>query len=183
MQDVDQITVKDIQNQQIPCIVSYKSSVDAKDPYSSYGVIIGSWEMEKAELRGWTWEPGKGFCLDSKITEQTIEMGRSYVDDFELESIKPLLQSGAINGIDAYQKEVLKEVEYPNNQEREFRRYYHNMSDNQIELFNQKYLKSMRKLQNGESNEQLKEYIEDAIQKGYLREMLQYMKGIFTNGG
>ena len=41
----------------------------------------------------------------------------------------------------------------------------------------------MRKLQNGESNEQLKEYIEDAIQKGYLREMLQYMKGIFTNGG
>lgn len=182
IQGVNQIMVKDIQNQQIPCVVSYKSSADAKDRYSSYGVIIGTWETEKAELKGWTWQPGEGFHVDSKITEQTIEMGKVYIDDFELESTKSLLQSCSIDELDTHQKEIQEETESPNNQEWEFRRYYHNMSDNQIDLFNRKYLNKIRKLHRGESNERLKEYVIEASKEGCLVEMLQYMEDIFTKG-
>lgn len=182
IQDVNQITVKDIQNQQIPCVVSYKSSADAKDRYSSYGVIIGSWETEKAELKGWTWQSGEGFCIDPKITDQTIEMGKAYVNVFETKSTGLIVQNCIVDEFDNHQKETQDETEYQYNHEWEFRKYYHNMSDNQIDIFNRKYLNRVRKLQKAESNEELKEYVEKADKEGCLIEMLQYMKDIFMKG-
>lgn len=182
VQDVNQIMIKDIQNQQIPCVVSYKSSADAKDKYSSYGVIIGSWETEKAELRGWTWKPGEGFRVDSKITDQTIEMGKAYIDVSETKSTQPLIQNCTIDEFDNNPKDIQEEKEFLNNQEWKFRKYYHNMSDNQIDLFNRKYSNRVRKLHRGESNECLKEYVVEANKKCCLAEMLQYMENIFTKG-
>ncbi len=182
VQAVNQIMIKDIQNQQIPCIVSYKSSADAKDRYSSYGVIIGSWEKEKAELRGWTWKPGEGFQVDSKITDQTIEMGKAYRDIFDTKATEPLIQNCTIDECDSHPKEIQEEKEYSNNWEWRFRKYYHNMSDNQIDIFNRKYSNRVRKLQRAESNEELKEYVEEADKEGCLIEMLQYMKDIFMKG-
>lgn len=182
IQGVDQIMVKNTQNQQIPCVVSYKSSADAKDRYSCYGVIIGNWETEKAELRGWTWKPGKGFLVDSIITDQTIEMGKAYVDVVEKNSTKPLMQNCTINKLDSHSNEIQEEQECPNDQEWKFRKYYYNMSDNQIDIFNRKYSKRVRKLQSAESNEELKEYVEEAEKEGCLVEMLQYMKDIFMKG-
>jgi len=182
IQGVNQIMVKDIQNQQIPCVVSYKSSADARDKYSSYGVIIGSWETEKAKLRGWTWKPSKGFCVDSKITDQTIEMGKAYVDVFGMKSTKPLIQNCTIDEFDNHPNEIQEEKECPNNLEWKFRKYYHNMSDNQIDIFNRKYSKRVRMLQGAESNEELKEYVKEADKEGCLVEMIQYMKDIFMKG-
>ena len=56
------------------------------------------------------------------------------------------------------------------------------MSDNQIDIFNRKYLNRVRKLQKAESNEELKDYVEKADKEGCLIEMLQYMKDIFMKG-
>ena len=78
IQQADMINVLEKQNCQIPCIGSYKSAPDAKDNYSSYGIIIGTWIEEKAELEGWTWSMKKSFQLDNIITGQTIEMGEKY---------------------------------------------------------------------------------------------------------
>ena len=39
------------------------------------------------------------------------------------------------------------------------------MSDNQIDIFNRKYLNRVRKLQKAESNEELKDYVEKQIKK------------------
>ncbi len=182
VQAVNQIMIKDIQNQQIPCVVSYKSSADAKDRYSSYGVIIGSWENEKAELRGWTWKPGEGFRVDSKITDQTIEMGKAYIDVIDTKATEPLIQNCTIDEFDSHPKEIQEEKECLNDQEWEFRKYYHNMSDNQIDLFNRKYSNRVRKLHKAENNKWLKEYVEEADKEGCLVEMLQYMEDIFMKG-
>ncbi len=182
VQDVNQIMIKDIQNQQIPCVVSYKSSADAKDKYSSYGVIIGSWKTEKAELRGWTWKPGEGFQVDSKITDQTIEMGKAYINIFKTKSAELQIQNCAIDEFENHPSEIQEEKEFHINQEWKFRKYYHNMSDNQIDLFNRKYSNRVRKLHRGESNECLKEYVVEANKKCCLAEMLKYMENIFTKG-
>ena len=74
---VEQITYRDNQNKQIPCIVSYKSAPDPRDEYSTFGVIVGTWQNEKATLEGWKWMSGKGFKVDPIICEQEIYMGCS----------------------------------------------------------------------------------------------------------
>ena len=72
--DVRQISFGSNQNQQIPCIISYKSAPDPKDSYSRFGMIIGEWEKEYAELKGWIWLSGEGFKPDGTIYEKKINM-------------------------------------------------------------------------------------------------------------
>lgn len=57
-------------------MVGYKSSPEAIDDYSVFGMIIGEWEESEriASLKGWTWKSGKGFEIDATITEQEIDM-------------------------------------------------------------------------------------------------------------
>ena len=76
IEEVEQITYESNQNKQIPCVVSYKSSPEATDSYSVFGMIIGEWREEEptAYLRGWTWKSGIGFKTDAVITEQEIDM-------------------------------------------------------------------------------------------------------------
>ena len=74
-QSVKQITYRNNQNKQIPCIVSYKSAPDSSDKYSVFGIIVGTWENETATLEGWKWRSGEGFKVDSTIGGQEIYMG------------------------------------------------------------------------------------------------------------
>ena len=45
------------------------------DEYSNFGIIIGEWQGDNIDLRGWSWKRGEGFKVDGNITEQKIYMG------------------------------------------------------------------------------------------------------------
>lgn len=186
IQEVNQITLRRGQNQQIPCVVSYKSAADIADEFSVYGVIIGSWVSEKAELKGWIWEPENGFQVDSKITDQIIEMKKPY-ENIKLKSFELSSSNYDIKN----DKKIIKQENYikalkieectkiSKEQEKLFRKYYYNMSYNQIDIFNNRYSYKIRELTKEESNEKLNEYIMTAYQKGCLTEILDYMNNIF----
>lgn len=124
----------------------------------------------------------QGFNAGIEQAIKIIEARGVNIDVFETKSTKPLTQKCTIDGFDSQPNEIQEEKEYPNNQEWKFRKYYHNMSDNQIDMFNHKYSNRVRKLQRAESNERLKEYVRKADKEGCLVEMLQYMEDIFMKG-
>lgn len=75
IESAEQISYENKQNRQIPCIGCYKSAPDAADGYSRFGIIVGEWQGETANLKGWYWTSGDGFKIDGNITEQIIYMG------------------------------------------------------------------------------------------------------------
>lgn len=176
-QGVDQITVRNTQNQQIPCIISYKSATDAADQYSSYGIIIGCWEDSQAILKGWTWNIGDGFRVDPKVTEQTIDMKKAYEEDDRQTSG---LQSIIKDTDDLYKVE--ESTMHSKDPQWLFRKYYHNMSETQINCINRQYATVVRKLSMDESTPMLNEYVQIAQVKGCLPEVLNSMKHCFEKG-
>lgn len=176
IQKIDQINVGRRQNQQIPCIVSYKSAPDPTDRYSAYGVIIGTWENEIATLEGWTWNVGDGFLIDSKITDHTIEMGIAYTQTTKRENDND--KNAKMDNVNCFEKS-----------KEQFRKLYFNLSENQIERFNRIFSGKFRKLSVKETLESIDKFIIDAENKRYLNEMLNFMTKLYIkekdndNGG
>lgn len=173
IQEVKQINVMDKQNYQIPCVVSYKSAPDIRDEYSSYGVIIGTWEDEKAMLEGWTWTAEGGFVVDNIVTGQTIDMGVRFRDEVKNEEAMSI-----DNPIKMCSE---KSSESPNNKsdcvalERKFRCLFFNMSEIQIAEVNKKFSANMRNLDKNETVESVQEFFLQAVEKGCANEILQFM--------
>lgn len=176
-QGVDQIAIRNTQNQQIPCIISYKSATDAADQYSRYGVIIGCWEDSQAMLKGWTWNIGEGFKVDPEVTEQTIDMKKAYEETGGQLSGQQSAVDNAEDTDDLYELE--DSTMHSEDRQWLFRKYYHNMSETQIDELNRQYAAVIYELSKDESNERLKVYVQNAMEKGCLTEVLNSMKRCF----
>lgn len=176
IQEAKYIATANRQNSQVPCIVSYKSAPDTKDTYSAYGVIIGSWNDEKAVLKGWTWQAKEGFIIDSKITDQTIEMGTAYQSIPEKEEIVPVACD-----VELYKESKIntKDME---SLEKEFRKLYFNMSEAQIEQFNRKFSSHMRILDKNETLTSIHEFVYQMVEQVCSFEVLQFMNQFFKGG-
>lgn len=170
LQKVSMIPYEDKQNRQIPCVGCYKSAPDAKDHYSRFGIIVGEWQGERAELKGWCWESGKGFTIDDQITEQEIYMGS--------------LKNTANSDVEKYEyKSEDTTYELESKQEsghriREFITRYYNLSPYQIKQFNQKYGNIHGKLSAAESPQSLYHYVDEAEKMSVLKDMLNFIKSI-----
>lgn len=167
---VKQITYEDKQNRQIPCIGCYKSAPNPNDEYSNFGIIIGEWQENNVELRGWCWKRGKGFKVDGNITEQKIYMGcKEKTEIAEASSIDDSI-------------DIKLEIEYNGNMDecykrkREFIITYHRLSPYQLGQFNRKYSSEYGKLEEQISEEDLYKYTDMAENKLVLINMLEYMK-------
>lgn len=170
LESISMISYEDRQNRQVPCVGCYKLSPDAKDQYSKFGIIVGEWQGEYAELRGWHWESGVGFKIDGSITEQKIYMGC-------LETIeKAKVEEAIYKGKD--EKSDLDECEESYYQKREFITRYRNISPNQLRKFNRKYGDEFGELHSKESETALYEYVNSAEKNGILENMLDYMKSL-----
>lgn len=175
-QEVEHIPTTNKQNSQIPCIVSYKTAADMKDTYSAYGVIIGCWEEEKAILKGWTWDADKGFMIDSKVTDQTIEMGMAYSKKPADEEKGGISDECYAPGVCVEVKQCERDIE---SLEREFRSLYYNMSETQIEQVNRKFVPFMRRLNKNEEVDEIHEFVCEMREKGCTDDMMQYINLFF----
>lgn len=181
IENVGQIVYEYNQNRQIPCIVSYKSSPDATDDYSVFGMIIGEWKEEEktAFLKGWTWKSGKGFETDPVITEQEIDMtGRlecfSIVDD----SVENLKRSEA-KAISTNLIECVNKQKVNDKTKKIFIQLYYKMTPAQIDTFNRKYVTMEMKLNKMMSSKEVFDYVIEAERNGLLHEMIVYMTALF----
>lgn len=174
IQQVDMINVLEKQNCQIPCIGSYKSAPDAKDNYSSYGIIIGTWIEEKAELEGWTWSMKKSFQLDNIITGQTIEMGEKYNNQV----VKNDTGNSSIELV--VEKDILP-INKANllRDEQWFRKLVFNLSDKQREKVNIKLGMNSRNITKDETVESINEIFDELIQVKYIDEIIEYMEKLY----
>lgn len=180
IQQVKQITYEHNQNRQIPCVVSYKSSPEAMDTYSVFGMIIGEWEENKkvASLKGWIWRSGSGFEMDTSITEQEIDMcGRLDCSEILENSIESTKLIQGKKGFSNQEKEVEEKTD--DQLKKRFIRLYYNMTPAQIDVFNRKYIISKMKLEKKMNSEDLFNYILAAEQKGLLNEMACYVMNLF----
>ena len=177
IQEVRQIDVRDRQNCQIPCVASYKSAPDISDKYSTNGVIIGTWNEEKAKLKGWSWEIEKSFEIDSQITGQTIEMGVCF--NHQNKEEKWMASTSLIDKNEDKKNEIERSKEGGADKERQIRLLYFNMSETQIEKVNRKIPANVRKLGCNETLESMREFVVQLNEKKCLDEILYFMKNLF----
>lgn len=181
IEEVEQITYESNQNKQIPCVVSYKSSPEATDSYSVFGMIIGEWREEEptAYLRGWTWKSGIGFKTDAVITEQEIDMTgrleRKSEANVNIED-KILLERKKYEKIPE-EKVVKKDVEEV--EKRRFVKLYYSMTPDQREKINRKYPFKNIKLKKKMEPKELIQYVEWVEEEGLLEQMIRDMKNMF----
>lgn len=166
---VKQITYEDKQNRQIPCIGCYKSAPDSTDDYSSFGIIIGEWQGDSMELRGWCWKRGEGFRVDGNITEQKIHMG--YIEKNAIAEALSMEDEADIKSDTDYSN-----IEECYKRKREFITIFRRASPYQLGQFNRKYGNEYGKLGEQISEEDLYQYVNMAESKSVLIDMLKYMK-------
>lgn len=181
IEQVEQITYECNQNRQIPCVVSYKSSPEATDDYSMFGMIIGEWEESEkvASLKGWTWKSGKGFETDAVITDQEIDMtGRIDHSDVMEKQIECMeVSKEEISSVNP--TEEIDEKEVKGKLISSFIRLYYNMTPTQVNAFHRKYAVVKIGLKKRMTQEELASYIAEAAHKGLLDEMVHYMLELF----
>lgn len=180
VEKVEQIVYECNQNRQIPCVVGYKSSPEAIDDYSVFGMIIGEWEESEriASLKGWTWKSGKGFEIDATITEQEIDMtGRlndtGAIDDL-VENMTKVKKENFKNLIDEVDQRKIDD-----NTKRYFIKLYYNMTPAQIEVFNREYDSTKMRLKKKMSSKEVIDYVIRSEEKGLLKEMVHYIRELF----
>lgn len=171
IESAKQITYEDKQNRQIPCIGCYKSAPDPTDEYSNFGIIIGEWQGDSMELRGWYWERGEGFKVDGNITEQKILYMANVNKNAILEASSTSIEDGTDTKL-----ENDDSIEEAYKRQREFITIYHRVSPYQLGQFNHKYGKEYGKLGEQISEEDLYRYVNMAESKSALIDMLIYMK-------
>lgn len=170
LESISMISYEDRQNRQVPCVGCYKLSPDAKDQYSKFGIIIGEWKGDYAELKGWYWESGYGFKIDGNITEQKIYMGCS--EDTKEAVVEESIYEGIV------ERNNLNEQDKGYRMKEELIRYYHNITPNQLRKFNRKYGNEYGELYSKASENCLYEYVNAAEKNSILEDMLDYMKSI-----
>lgn len=169
-QQTQMISTMPRQNSQIPCIGSYKSAPEAKDTYSSFGAIIGTWVDEKAELEGWTWSVDKQFQSAGEITGQTIDMGEKY----ELERVT------SQNVEEINNDQSMKKCDLDKYSLKDFRKLIFNMSDLQREKLNEKFSKKLRRLEEAETMESINQYWNEMYKRDCVNEVMEYAKKIYS---
>lgn len=169
VESAKQITYEDKQNKQIPCIGCYKSAPDPTDDYSNFGIIIGEWQEDSMNLRGWTWKRGEGFKVDGNITEQKIYMGK--MERCETAEIVLINDSVGMKLENDYNN-----IDEHYRHQKELITIYHRLSPYQLSRFNRKYGAEYGRLEKGISEKELHDYVVMADKKLILENMLEYIK-------
>lgn len=170
IESAKQITYEGKQNRQIPCIGCYKSAPDPTDDYSNFGIVIGEWQEDCMDLRGWSWKRGEGFKVDGNITEQKIYMGSIE----KVEIVETVLINGGVD--------IKLETDYNSDmyerykRQKEFITTYHRLSPYQLRQFNRKYSDDYGKLEKEISEKELYNYVIMAERNLALENMLEYIK-------
>ena len=163
---------------QVPCVVSYKGAPDPKDNYSVFGIVLGEWEKDLAELQGWCWRSGQGFSEDRKITGKRIPM--------RTEQITPVVVSPEELAVVEYTQEIDAGGITPNTRTHEYtlkRRFvtdYYHLTHQQIMLFNQRHKEMPLYL--GMNGVELSNYVKEAFEKGVLAGLTEDLSLTLTSG-
>ena len=168
IESVKQISYEDKQNRQIPCIGCYKSAPDSTDDYSNFGIIIGEWQEENMDLRGWSWKRGEGFKVDGNVTEQKIYMGN--VEQTEI--VETISKNDSVDM--KLETDYNSDIDERYKRRKEFITTYHRLSPYQLSQFNRKYSDKYGKLEIETSEKELYEYVRMADNN--LENMLEYIK-------
>lgn len=173
-QSVDTISVG---GDEVPCVVSYKGAPDPQDRFSTFGIILGEWEDEFAELKGWCWKSGEGFIADQKITGKNFLMQVERLSPLAVLSEKNIGEPPSKTDTDVRcHDEQVKEYAL----ERMFIICYYQLTPQQHASFNKKY-KSMP-LSSKMAPVNLSAYIKVAKEKDILADIVQDLSLILTNG-
>ena len=155
--------------EEVPCVVSYRSAPDPQDDYSSFGIILGEWEGDLAELRGWSWESGQGFIEDPKITGKSFPMrvehaqqATSHLDAPNIEELPTKISVDA-KSLDPQIEEYTLERLFITN--------YYQLTRQQCTLFNQKH--GDMPLALGVDSRKLSDYVNAAQERGVLSDLVQ----------
>ena len=155
--------------EEVPCVVSYRSAPDPQDNYSSFGIILGEWEGDLAELKGWSWESGQGFIEDPKITGKSFPMRVehaqqpvSYLDALTIEELPTKINVSAKSLDPQIEEYTLKRLFITN---------YYQLTRQQCTLFNQKYEDMPLVL--GVDSKRLSDYVNTAHERGVLSDLVQ----------
>jgi len=170
MEIAKQITYEDKQNRQITCIGCYKYAPDPMDEYSNFGIIIGEWQGDNIDLRGWSWKRGEGFKVDGNITEQKIYMGS--MEKTGVEKTVPINDNVDIKLTTDYDSKI----DDCYKRQKEFIIEYHQLSPYQKSQFNRKYGDKYGKLKIEASEKELYDYVIMANNNLILQDMLDYIK-------
>ncbi|MGY3667180.1 MAG: metallophosphoesterase family protein [Roseburia sp. 1XD42-69] len=170
IESATQITYEDKQNRQIPCIGCYKSAPDPTDDYSNFGIIIGEWQEDKMDLRGWSWKRGEGFKVDGNVTEQKIYMGSMEKNEI----VESVSKNDCVDMKleDDYNRDINECYKH----RKEFITTYHRLSPYQLSQFNRKYSDKYGKLKKRTSEKELYDYVIMADKNLVLESMLEYIK-------
>lgn len=165
-QSVDEISIG---GDQVPCVVSYKGAPDPMDSYSTFGIILGEWEGELAELKGWCWKSGQGFSEDLTITGKhfPIWAEKAPLPDPQLEGPAAKECSQEIQRGGEIHDTQVKEYTL----KRQFAISYYELTYRQCSLFNRKHVDMPLTLQM--SSIELYDYVNAAQEKGVLEEMVR----------
>lgn len=169
IESAKQITYENKQNRQIPCIGCYRSAPDPRDDYSNFGIIIGEWQEDTVNLRGWSWKRGEGFKVDGNITEQKIYMGSTG-------GTKIVKTTLIDNSVDKKSENDYNSVDESYKRRKEFIIASYTLSPSQLRQFNRKYSNSYGRLEKEISEEERYNYATRAENNLVLENMLEYIK-------
>lgn len=170
-QSVDEIPMVE---DTIPCVVSYRGAPDPIDRYSAFGIILGEWEEELAELKGWRWKSGQGFSEDPTISGKNFPMRAEQTPLSVPQAERPTAKEHPREieaGRESYNTQV---EEYA--LKRQFLISYYKLTPRQCELFNRKYADMPLILELNAT--ELSEYVNGAQAKGVLEKIVQDLSSI-----